>query len=64
MFAVLVCRLTMGKMNCTKGDPKAGERVMSGEFDSTCGTRLLDTFQHTSARSVLLAQFQVWCLLT
>ncbi|CAE7238543.1 Tnks [Symbiodinium sp. CCMP2456] len=40
VFAVLVCRLTMGKMNCTKGDPKAGERVMSGEFDSTCGTRL------------------------
>ncbi|CAE7227802.1 Tiparp [Symbiodinium natans] len=40
VFAVLVCRLTMGKLNCTKGDPKAGERVMAGEFDSTCGTRL------------------------
>ncbi|CAE7410768.1 Tiparp [Symbiodinium pilosum] len=40
VFSVLVCRLTMGKLNCTKGDPKAGERVMAGEFDSTCGTRL------------------------
>ena len=39
---MLVCRLTMGKLNCTKGDPKAGERVMAGEFDSTCGTRCLE----------------------
>eukprot|EP00913_Durusdinium_trenchii_P022503 g21140.t1 len=40
VFAVLVCRVTMGKMNVTKNDPAAGDKVKNGEFDSTCGNRL------------------------
>eukprot|EP00439_Symbiodinium_sp_Y106_P083166 s907_g23.t1 len=36
VFAVLVCRLTMGKMNCTKGDPKAGERVIENWEAAPC----------------------------
>ena len=41
VFAVLVCRVVMGKMNKTKSDTKAAEKVTAGEFDSTCGTRAL-----------------------
>eukprot|EP00930_Biecheleria_cincta_P059731 TRINITY_DN45458_c0_g1_i1.p1 TRINITY_DN45458_c0_g1~~TRINITY_DN45458_c0_g1_i1.p1 ORF type:complete len:681 (-),score=84.24 TRINITY_DN45458_c0_g1_i1:363-2405(-) len=40
VFAVLVCRVTMGKLHCTSDDPEAGSKVASGHFDSTCGTRL------------------------
>ncbi|CAE7227798.1 TIPARP [Symbiodinium natans] len=40
VFAVLVCRVVMGKMNKTKSDTKAAEKVTAGEFDSTCGTRV------------------------
>ena len=29
----------MGKLNCTKSDAKAAEKVSAGQFDSTCGTR-------------------------
>lgn len=29
----------MGKMNVTKNDPAAGDKVKNGEFDSTCGNR-------------------------
>ncbi|CAE7942244.1 Clcn3, partial [Symbiodinium sp. KB8] len=40
VFAVLVCRVVMGKLNCTKSDAKAAEKVSAGQFDSTCGTRV------------------------
>eukprot|EP00438_Fugacium_kawagutii_P001580 Skav221822 [mRNA] locus=scaffold885:105205:113401:+ [translate_table: standard] len=40
VFAVLVCRVTMGKMNVTSSDKEAGEKVQRMEFDSTCGKRL------------------------
>jgi len=40
VFAVLVCRVTMGKMNVTASDPDAGDKVKRMEYDSTCGKRL------------------------
>lgn len=40
VFAVLVCRVTMGKMNVTSSDTEAGEKVKRMEYDSTCGKRL------------------------
>lgn len=41
VFAVLVCRVTMGKMNVTSSDTEAGEKVKRKEYDSTCGKRVL-----------------------
>ena len=41
VFAVLVCRVTMGKMNVTSSDTEAGEKVKRMEYDSTCGKRVL-----------------------
>lgn len=43
---MLVCRVTMGKMNVTASDPAAGDKVKHGEFDSTCGKRLSTLSSH------------------
>lgn len=40
VFAVLFCRVCMGKLYNTSDDPEAASRIKSGEFDSTNGQRL------------------------
>lgn len=40
VFAVLVCRVCMGKYYKTGDDPKAEDKVKNGEFDSTVGQRM------------------------
>ena len=39
-FAVLVCRAVAVKLNCTKSDANAAEKVSAREFDSTGGKRV------------------------
>lgn len=40
VFAMLVCRVAMGKLYLTSDDQSAADKIRKGEFDSTCGQRM------------------------